>query len=64
MASQPTTPARNKALLRAYEPVVSLNKAKKTPLFPEGGTLEGGRLTSQNYKDSLILGQYSCFWFP
>ena len=46
MAGQPTspqrTPPRNKALLRAYWPLVSLNKTFTKPCFWKGGTFGGG----------------------
>ncbi len=41
MASQPIPPPRNKALLRGYLPLVSLNKALLKPYFL-GGTLRWG----------------------
>ena len=40
--SPPTYPLRNKAILRAYSPLVSLNKALLNPCF------WGGRLTSHH----------------
>ena len=43
MASQPApfpkaTPPRNKALLRAHKPLVSLNKSSPNPYFVSGGS--------------------------
>ena len=44
-----TPPPRNRALLQAYQPLVSLNKALLNPYFWRGIRLGGGRLTSHEF---------------
>ena len=46
-------PPRNKALLRAYEPLVSLNKALLNPYFWGGYVKGGGRLTGHDVVPSF-----------
>ena len=52
----PTYPPRNKALLRAYYPLVSLNKALLNPYF-WGGYVRGGWLNSH---DMISLAFLDC----
>ena len=57
MTGQPTpppnVPPKNKALLRAYQPLVSLSRALLNPYF-WGKYVRGGRLTSHDY---IIVGE-------
>ena len=54
MAGQPKppnvpTPPRNKGLIRAYQPLVSLNKALLNPYFWGGYVARGGRLAGHEF---------------
>ena len=64
MASQPTpqrAPPQTKALLRAYQPLVSLSKAILNPYFFQR---RGGRLTSHDIWSLITTDSKEKYWYP